>query len=237
MPEITLVAESGRPAGSRPSSRLRAAGRIPGVIYGHGIAPVPVSVEGRSLRAALMTESGLNALLALQVGGDTHLAMAREIQRHPVRGTVIHVDFQVVRRDEVISADVPVSLIGDAVNVRNNDGVIAQEVHSLSVNATPGRIPSVIEIDISGLSIGDAIRVGDLPLPEGVTTDLDPEETIVVAQGSALAAEADALEAEAEEAAAEGGEGGATAEAGGADEAAGGSSAGDGAGGGEASEG
>src|SRR3954447_6895814 len=219
MPEITLAGGAGRSAGSRPSSRLRAAGRIPGVIYGHGTDPVAVSVEGRALRTALTGDSGLNALLALEVDGTTHLAMAREIQRHPVRGTVIHVDFQVVRRDEVISADVPVSLIGDAVNVRNNDGVIAQEVHSLSVNATPGRIPSVIEIDISGLSIGDAIRVGDLPLPEGVTTDLDPEETIVVAQGSALAAEADALEAEAEEAAEATGEGGA-AEAGG-DEAAG----------------
>ena len=237
MPEITLVAESGRPAGSRPSSRLRAAGRIPGVIYGHGIAPVPVSVDGRSLRAALTTESGLNALLALQVEGDTHLAMAREIQRHPVRGTVLHVDFQVVRRDEVISADVPVSLVGDAVDVRNNDGVVAQEVHSLSVNATPGRIPAVIEVDISGLSIGDAIRVGDLPLPEGVTTDVDPDETVVVAQGSALAAEAEALEAEAEEAAAEAAGEGAEAGGGASDEAAGGSSEGDGAGGGEASEG
>ena len=207
MPEITLVAESGRSAGSRPSSRLRAAGRIPGVIYGHGTDPVSVSVEGRALRTALTGESGLNALLALEVDGTTHLTMAREIQRHPVRGTVIHVDFQIVRRDEIVSADVPLSLIGDAVEVRNNDGVVQQELHAITVNATPGRIPSVIEVDVSKLTIGDAIRIGDLTLPDGVTTDLDPEEAVVVASASALTAEAEELEAEAEEAAAEAAEG------------------------------
>src|SRR5438270_11388631 len=223
MPEITLAAESGRSAGSRPSSRLRAAGRIPGVIYGHGTDPVAVSVEGRALRTALTGDSGLNALLALEVDGTTHLHMAREIQRQPVRGTVIHVDFQIVRRDEIVSADVPLSLIGDAVEVRNNDGVVQQELHNISVNATPGRIPSVIEVDVSGMTIGDAIRIGDLTLPEGVTTDLDPEEAIVVASASVLTAELEELEAEAAEAGAEaaagaegaeGDEGGAQQEAG-----------------------
>src|SRR3954470_1030841 len=213
MPEITLAAESGRSAGSRPSSRLRAAGRIPGVIYGHGTDPVAVSVEGRALRTALTGDSGLNALLALKVDGTTHLPMAREIQRHPVRGTVIHVDFQIVRRDEIVSADVPLSLIGDAIEVRNNDGVVQQELHNIAVNATPGRIPSVIEVDVSGLTIGDAIRIGDLTLPEGVTTDLDPEEAIVVASASVLSAELEELEAEAaEEAAVEAAEAGEGAE-------------------------
>src|SRR5947208_11104076 len=201
MPEITLAAESGRSAGSRPSSRLRAAGRIPGVIYGHGTDPVSVSVEGRALRTALTGESGLNALLALEVDGASHLTMAREIQRHPVRGTVIHVDFQIVRRDEVLSADVPVILIGHAEDVARNDGVVEHQLFSLTINATPDRIPNQIEVDVSGMSIGDAIRVGDLQLPDGVTTDIDPEEAVVVAQASALAAEAEALEAEAAEAA------------------------------------
>jgi len=224
MPEITLAAESGRSAGSRPSSRLRAAGRIPGVIYGHGTDPVAVSVEGRALRTALTGDSGLNALLALEVDGTTHLTMAREIQRHPVRGTVIHVDFQIVRRDEIVSADVPLSLIGDAVEVRNNDGVVQQELHNIAVNATPGRIPSVIEVDVSRLTIGDAIRVGDLTLPEGVTTDLDPEEAIVVASASVLTAELEELEAEAAEAGAEAAAGaeGAGADEGGAQQDAGG---------------
>src|SRR3954463_5240974 len=153
MPEITLAAESGRSAGSRPSSRLRAAGRIPGVIYGHGTDPVAVSVEGRALRTALTGDSGLNALLALEVDGTTHLTMAREIQRHPVRGTVIHVDFQIVRRDEIVSADVPIVLVGEAEQVNRNDGLVDQSLYALTIHATPDRIPNTIEVDVSGMTI------------------------------------------------------------------------------------
>src|SRR3954463_14551519 len=148
MPEITLAAESGRSAGSRPSSRLRAAGRIPGVIYGHGTDPVAVSVEGRALRTALTGDSGLNALLALEVDGTSHLTMAREIQRHPVRGTVIHVDFQIVRRDEVMAAAVPISMVGEAEEVQRSDGLVEQQLYSLTINATPDRIPHGIDVDI-----------------------------------------------------------------------------------------
>ena len=229
MPEISLTADTGRTVGSRSSGRLRHAGKIPGVVYGHGMEPLPVAVDGRALRSALTTEAGLNALLSLEFEGTSHLTMAREIQRHPVRGTVVHVDFQIVRRDEIVSADVPLSLIGDAVEVRNNDGVVQQELHSISVNATPGRIPSVIEVDVSGLTIGDAIRIGDLTLPEGVTTDLDPEEAIVVASASVLTAELEELEAEAVEAGAEAAAGaeGAGADEGGAQQDAGGGGGGD----------
>ena len=210
MAEILLQAQAGRPTGSRPSGRLRHEGRIPGIVYGHGISPLAISVDGRDLRSALTTESGLNALLNLPLDGTTHLTMARELQRHPVRGTIIHVDFQIVRRDEVVSADVPINLIGEPEEVRKNDGVIEQSLHSLAVNATPDRIPTSIDVDISGLQIGDTVRVGDLRLPEGVTTDLDPEEAVVIAAASTLAAEVEAIEeAEAEaaaEAAAEAGE-------------------------------
>src|ERR1700678_2432161 len=99
MAEITLVAEPGRLTGSSESRRLRASGRIPGVLYGHGGEGTSVSVDGREFRQALSGGAGLNQLLSLQVGSETHLAMARSLQRHPVRHTVIHVDFQIVRRD------------------------------------------------------------------------------------------------------------------------------------------
>ena len=200
MAEITLPAESGRALGSRSSGRLRVAGKIPGVVYGHGIDPVPVAVDARGLRAALTTESGLNALLNIEVDGTSHLTLARELQRHPVRHTVVHVDFQVVRRDEVISADVPLTLVGDAGAVHRGDGVVEQQVFSLTVHATPARIPNGIDIDVSTLRIGDAIRVGDLRLPSGVATEVDPEVTLVVAQPPQVS-EADLL-TEAEQAAA-----------------------------------
>ena len=189
MPEITLTAETGRPIGSRSSGRLRAAGKIPGVVYGHGSDPLPIAVDGRSLRAALSGEAGLNALLSLDLGGRTQLAMAKDIQRDPVRGTVTHVDFLIVSRDEVVTADVPVVLVGEAEEVHRGDGVVNQELFTLTVHATPADIPHQIEIDVTELQIGDTIRVENLRLPASVTTDLDPDTAIVVGQPPQVSAE------------------------------------------------
>jgi large subunit ribosomal protein L25 len=198
MAEITLVAEAGRPTGSRASNRLRHAGRIPGVIYGHGIEPVPISVAGRDLRAALTTEAGMNALLSVQVDGQAHLTLAREVQRHPVRNTVIHVDFQIVRRDEVVSADVPLVTAGEAKEVESGGGVVEQPLTTLTIRATPAAIPAGIEVDITTLSMGDTIRVGDLTLPRGVTTEVDPDEPVVIARAGVTLEEEAPEEAEAE---------------------------------------
>lgn len=215
MPEITLPAEAGRPTGSGAAGRLRVAGKIPGVVYGHGMDPLPIAVEGRALRAALHTDAGVNALLNLEIDGKAHLTMARDIQRDYVRNVVIHVDFQIVRRDEVISADVPLLLVGEATAVTRASGVIDHQLFTLSVNATPVSLPNEIEVDISGLEVGGSIRVGDLKLPASVTTDVDAETTIVVAHGES--ASEDELEAAEAEAAGEGaeGEGGEAAEGGG----------------------
>ncbi|MEY2475338.1 MAG: large subunit ribosomal protein [Actinomycetota bacterium] len=213
MPEIRIAAEKGRPIGSAAARRLRLEGKIPGVVYGHGTDPTPIAVDGRSLRGALTTEAGLNALLELEFDGDSQLTLAREIQRHPVRHTVTHVDFVIVRRDEIISADVNITLVGEALEVHREDGVVAHELFSLTVQSTPTRIPNSIEVDVSELKVGDTIRVGDLKLPEGVTTEVDPEAPVVVGQPpqvseADLVTEADVEAAEAAEAeAAEGAEG------------------------------
>ena len=179
MPEIVLEAEVGRPLGSAASRRLRARGKIPGVVYGHGADPVPVAVAGRDLRAALSGQAGANTLLSLRAGGETYLTVARELQHHPVRGTVVHVDFQIVRRDEVIGADVPVILVGEAVEVHHGDGLVDQQLFVVPVHAKPADIPTAVEVDISGLTIGGVVRVGELPLPEGVTVDLDEDAPVV----------------------------------------------------------
>lgn len=210
MAEITLVAEPGRTTGSSESRRLRAAGRIPAVVYGHGMDGLSVSVDGRELRRALSGDAGTNQLLELKIGSESHLAMARVLQRHPVRHTVVHVDFQVVRRDEVISADVPIILTGEAKSVSQEGGVVEQPLTSLTVNATPSRIPGAIEVDITELTVGEGVRVGDLKLPSGVTTDVAEDEIVVIGSISRVA---EAVEAEvAEEAAA--GESGEAAQAG-----------------------
>lgn len=199
MSESTLVAETGRPTGSRATGRLRAAGKIPGVLYGHGLAPVPLAVDRRELRHALSGPAGVNAVVRLQVGSETHPTVVKDLQRHPVRRNVTHIDFIVVRMDEVITVDVPIVLEGEAKRLQQDGGVIEQALTSLAVITTPATIPPQITIDISNLAVGDIVRVGDLVLPAGVTSDLDPETAVLIAAGSAaLEAEVAAAEGEAE---------------------------------------
>lgn len=180
MSEVTLTATPGREPGSRASGRLRTFGQIPAVVYGHGISPLPVSVDWKALRAALTTDAGTNALINLSVGGDSHLTVVRDMQRHPIKRDVMHVDFQVVSRDEVISMDVPVVLTGESAAVESTDGAsIEQSLHNLTIKCKPGAIPNEISVDITGLELGTPIRVADIQLPAGVETDVDPEETVV----------------------------------------------------------
>jgi large subunit ribosomal protein L25 len=212
MADITLVAESGRPTGTRPARRLRAGGRIPAVVYGTGIDPVPVTVGARELRAALSSPAGLNAVLHVQVDGSTYPTLARELQRHPVRGNVTHVDFQVVDLNVETHAEVTISLVGDAVEVHRGDGVVDQQMFSLTVLARPADIPAALELDISELTVGGALRVSDLALPRGVSTEVDPETVVVAGQASRVAADVEEAEAAAAEAAAEEGAAPAAAE-------------------------
>ncbi len=203
MAEVVLAAEVGRPLGSRAVRRLRREGKIPGVIYGHGTEPVPIAVVARELRAALNTEAGANQLLSLETGAGTYLTIAREMQRHPVAQTVTHVDFVIVRRDEVISADVPITLVGEALEVHHGDGLVEQQMFTLPIRALPGAIPTVIEADISELTIGGQVRVSDISLPEGVTTETDPETAIAIGQPPRVVTlEEEAAEVEGEEGAA-----------------------------------
>jgi large subunit ribosomal protein L25 len=173
MADVTLAAETGRPLGSRATRRLRREGKIPGVIYGHGTEPVSVAVAARELRVALNGEAGANQLLSLETGSATYLTLAREMQRHPIAQTVTHVDFQIVRRDEVIAADIPIVLIGEALEVHHGDGLVDQQMFTLATS---------VELDITDLTIGAQLRVSDLTLPAGVATDVDPETAVAIGQ-------------------------------------------------------
>jgi large subunit ribosomal protein L25 len=212
MPDIALAAEARAERGSSSSRRTRTDGRIPAVIYGHGIDPLPITVEARELRGALNAQARGSVLFDVHVGGTSHLVVAKEVQRHPVRNTVSHVDFQIVRRDEIISATVAINLVGEALQVTRAGGVVEHALLHLVVRAKPGDVPAMIEVDIDALEIGQAIRVADLKLPSGVTAELDPEMPVVVGAaahgglegvaGEEGAAE-EATEAATEEAAAE----------------------------------
>lgn len=218
--DIVLMAETGRPTGSAASRRLRANGKIPAVLYGRGADPAALTVGWRELRAALTTDKGLNALLTLDVGGKHTKAIVKEMQRHPVRRDVLHIDFLAVDVDKPIQTDVPIVLEGEPIKVLREQGVVDQVLNAIIVEAKPDRIPGHIAVDVSELEIGHTITVADLVLPEGVTTEADPEETVVIAQLTSLAL------AEEEEAEAEEGEEGEEGEAGETAEAEGGESAG-----------
>ena len=210
--DITLVAEPGRPTGTSASRRLRATGKVPAVLYGRGAEPRAITVDWRDLRLALTTDKGLNALINLDVEGTRTPAIVKEMQRHPVRRDVLHIDFLAVDVDKPIATDVPIVLEGEPILVLREQGVVDQIMNAIIVHATPDRIPGHLAIDVSALEIGHTITVADLVLPEGVTIDADPEEPIVIAQltSLALAEEEEAEEgeeAEGEEAEGEGAEG------------------------------
>jgi large subunit ribosomal protein L25 len=207
MSEYQLAAEPRTDTGKGPARRARAAGRVPAVLYGHGIAPEHLSVDAREFGQALRT-GGANALLQVALNGSTHLALAREIQRHPVRGTYIHVDFLVVRRGEKVTVLVPVRLTGSAPGVVQG-GILDQDLHQLNVEAEVTAVPESIDADVSGLSVGDVLRVSELRVPSGATILDDPEASVVsVVAPTVERVEAEEEAAEAEEGAeAEAGEG------------------------------
>jgi large subunit ribosomal protein L25 len=211
MSKITLTAETGRAKGSAASNRLRREEKIPGVVYGHGMDPVSVAVDRRELRHALSTAAGMNAVVHLTIDGKTQPTVVKEVQRHPVKRNVTHIDFIVVRMDEAITVDVPIELEGEAKAVLSESGLVDHQLQSLAVNTTPANIPNAITVDVSGMEIGDVIRVADLPLPAGASTDVDPDTPVVVASSTAAAA-AEEAEAEEGEEAGEGEAGGEAAE-------------------------
>lgn len=179
MAEIILHASPRPPQGTRPVRRLRGEGKVPGVVYGLGADPITLSVEWRDLRAALITEQGLNAVIHLDIAGETTPTLVKDIQRHKVRRDVLHVDFIRVDLSKTVDVEVTIHLEGEAEAVTREEGVVDQVLTALLITAKPDDIPSGLTIDISGLVIGSSLRVSDIVLPAGVTTSVDPEEAVV----------------------------------------------------------
>jgi large subunit ribosomal protein L25 len=175
------------------------------VVYGHGSEPVPIAVGAREFQIAMSGEAGLNTLLSLEVGTDNFLTLARDIQHHPFKNVVTHVDFLIVRRDEVISAEVSINLVGEPIEVQHGDGIVDQQLYTLHIKAKPADIPPSVDIDISGLTIGASLHVSDITIPHGVELETDVETTVVAGQPPRVQATAEE-EAETAAAAAEGAE-------------------------------
>lgn len=174
---VKLVVSNREELGSTESRRLRRRGLIPGILYGRE-APVAITIPERDLRAALTTEGGLNAVLDVVVdSGKTHPSVLKEFQRDLVRGVITHVDLQEVRLDQPIHATVPISLVGEPAGVKEG-GVLSQVTIEVTVEALPMEVPQHLDLDVSGLAIGDAARLESLNVPEGVKLLDDPETVI-----------------------------------------------------------
>lgn len=217
MSELLLSAETGRTEGTRPSRRLRREGKVPAVVYGLDADPVAVAVEWPALRKALTTDVGLNALITLDIDGDKALAVIKDLQRHPVRRDVIHVDFMRVTEDQTIDVDVPVILEGEARNVTMYDGMIDQSMYSMTVSVKPAEVPEQIVVDVTDLELGETIKVSDVTLPAGAVSAMDPDETVAIALITRSTREAIRRAEQGEAAEAEGAEDGEAVDAGGDD--------------------
>lgn len=179
MSETVLTAEVGRRAGSSDARRLRAEGKIPAVVYGHGMDPISVSVDRRELRQALSGASGMNTILDVTVDGTVYPSLIKDIQRHPVKRSVQHIDFIQVDLNEEIVVSIPIHLEGEAKDVSANNGLVDLTMQELQVRTTPRNIPDGVTIDVTEMTMDSVIRVEDLPLPSGVTAEAEPDAPVV----------------------------------------------------------
>jgi large subunit ribosomal protein L25 len=193
----TLRSESGKGA----ARALRRAGSVPAVIYGHKRAPMSLSVSTRDLERLLERVSAETTVVELSIDGKVSRTLIREIQKHPFKKQLVHVDFQELVAGEMITVNVPLILVGVSIGVRSFSGILDQTMRELEVEVDPSAIPNHIDVDVTALSVGDSIHVRDLKLPAGVKVLTDADASVVVVAAptvNATDAAADAAAAAAE---------------------------------------
>jgi large subunit ribosomal protein L25 len=170
--------------GSSDARRLRKAGFIPGVLYGKGKSSYAICVPERELRRVLTGQGGLHAILDVVVEGQqsTHASILKDYQQDPIRGHISHIDLHEVRLDQPIQSSVTVQLMGEPAGVKEG-GVLSQVQREINVEALPMEIPEHIDLDVSGMNIGDTLRLADLAPIEGVTYLDNPDETVLATVG------------------------------------------------------
>ncbi|MFV0407951.1 MAG: 50S ribosomal protein L25/general stress protein Ctc [Propioniciclava sp.] len=188
--EITLEAASRTEFGKGAARRIRRADQVPAVIYGHGQEPVHITLPHHETQLALRQA---NALLSIVIdGGEPQLALPKEVQRHPFKSLIEHVDLVPVRKGEKVTVEVPLQVTG----ADKDDRIVVMDLQSVTIEAEATHIPSEVAIDLSGKEIGDSVHAADLVLPEGANYAGDPEDLILTLSAAPtadqLAAELDA---------------------------------------------
>ena len=176
--ERKLKAERRDRTGKETAHKIRAAGRVPAVVYGRGMEPLHVSIDSRELFHLLHTDAGVNVLVDLRVDGDHFLALPREVQRDLIKGRFVHVDFLRIARDEKIKVEVPIHLVGESRGVKEG-GVVEHHIWNLELESFPQDVPTSVEANISGLGINESLKVADLKLPPNCTVLTHVDEVVV----------------------------------------------------------
>ena len=179
MATANLSATPRSESGKGVARKLRAQQRVPGVLYGHHRDPQPLVVDARDLDRLIDRYATETTVVELALDGQTVRTLIREVQRHPYKRQVLHVDFQALIAGEKVTVDVPLVLIGTPAGVRLG-GVLDQVLRELTVEVDPSNIPNHIDVDVSGLELAQSIHVADLTLPEGVTVHDEPDATVCV---------------------------------------------------------
>jgi large subunit ribosomal protein L25 len=180
MATASLSAEMRNDGGKGVARKLRAAGRVPGVIYGHGREPQSLTINAREFDRLAERVRITSTVIELALDGKTSRTLIRELQRDPIRRTVLHIDFQELVAGEKIVVSVPLRFTGTADGVKNGGGILEEVMHSLEVRVDPSNIPDHIDVDVTPLTIGHSFHISDLKLPAGVEVTDDPEQTVVV---------------------------------------------------------
>ena len=167
-------------AGKGAARTLRSKGFIPAVIYGHGRDPQSLSLNARDLDKLLGHIQAESTVIEVSVGGTTSKTLIREIQRHPIKRQILHVDFQALVAGEKVTVSIPIVLEGIPEGVRLGGGVLDQTLRELEIEVDPSSIPDHIEFDVTNMVIGDSVHVSDLKMPEGVEVLDDPETSVAV---------------------------------------------------------
>jgi large subunit ribosomal protein L25 len=206
--KVTLKAEKREDLGKGAARTLRRAGRVPAVLYGRDLESVHLSVDAHDAEHLFHSISVDNTIVDIAVAGEkkAYPTLVREIQTHPWKASLVHIDFLRIQEGVAVDLEIPVELVGVPVGVRLRGGVLEQIVHELEVRCIPSKIPESFTLDVSELDINDSLHVSDIPLTEGVEILMPPEQTICAVAIPRVVEEAELAEpvvvAEGEEAAA-----------------------------------
>lgn len=180
MASASLNADVRTETGKGVARKLRSAGKVPGVIYGHGREPMALSLNAREFERLAERVRITSTVIELALDGKTARTLVRELQRDPIKRTVLHVDFQELVAGEKVNVTVPLRFVGTPEGVKTGGGILEEIVHSLHVECDPANIPDHIDVDVSALTIGHSLHVSDLKLPEGVEVTDDAEQTVAI---------------------------------------------------------